>query len=249
MPMTVDAPAVGDQAPDCALARAGGATQLASFWAERPLVLVFLPDDESPFCTDNAAQLRDNAAFFDQAGVSLAAVLPVGPVQAAAFSQQWNLAYPVLPDVRGEARAAYGLGSEQPASFVVDRDAIVRYAHRGASIHDYPPTWELVQQACQVTGTTVERPKMSASAAPQPETPPMIVERGVITGGAYRCAKCGHAAYDIQRVSATGGIWSRIFNLQLRGFAAITCTRCTYTELYKTETGAMANVLDMLFGR
>ncbi len=249
MTMTVDVPAIGDEGPDCAIGPGNASVRLASLWVERPLVLVFLPDDESPFCTDNATQLRDNAAFFEQAGTGVAAVLPVGPLQASAFAQQWNLAYTVLPDARADARAAYGLGAEQPGSFIIDRNGIVRYAHRGASVHDYPPTWELVQQACQLTGRTVEPPKLSAAALSQPEAPPMTVERGAITGGAYQCAKCGHAAYEIQRVSATGGIWSRLFNLQLRGFTAITCTRCTYTELYKTETGAMANVIDLVFGR
>lgn len=249
MTMAERAIEAGAQAPGGRVAGPeGGSFELSSLWQERPAVLVFLPDEESPFCTDNAAQLRDSEHLFEQAGARLAAVLPVGPVQAGAFASQWNLAFTVVADEHGTARAAFGIGPEQPAAFVIDTTGAIRWSHAGASIEDYPPTWELVQQACAVTGKEVERPKVTRLPR-QAEQPPMLVERGAIVAGAYQCAKCGHASYEMQRVSATGGWLSRIFNFQLRGFTAITCTRCTYTELYRTEQGGMANVLDILFGR
>jgi len=251
MTMTVTPTAIepGTPAPAATAAGPDGAPcELASLWRDRPALIVFLPDDESPFCTDNAAQLRDHRPEFEQAGVTLAAVLPVGPVQAAAFASEWNLAFTVVADEHGDVRAAYGIGPEQPAAFVIDTSGVVRWSHAGQSTEDYPPTWDLVQAAAAVTGKQVERPK-PVRLPRQLAQPPMVVERGAIVAGAYQCAKCAHAAYDMQRVTATGGWLSRIFNFQLRGFTAITCARCTYTELYRTEQGGMANVLDILFGR
>ena len=249
MTMTASVLEPGAAAPAAtAIGPDGSPFDLATLWCESPAVLVFLPDDESPFCTDNAAQLRDHRREFEQAGVTLAAVLPVGPLRAAAFASQWHLAFTLAADEHGAVRSSYGVGPEQPAAFVIDTTGTVRWSHAGAAVEDYPPTWDLVQAACEVTGKQVERPK-SPLAPKQLDQPPMVVERGAIVSGAYQCAKCGHASYDMQRVSATGGVLSRIFNFQLRGFTAITCTRCTYTELYRTEQGGMANVLDILFGR
>ena len=66
MPERTDAAA---QAPGgAATGTDGRPVALATLWQDQPAVLVFLPDDESPFCTDNAAQLRDSERLFEQAG-------------------------------------------------------------------------------------------------------------------------------------------------------------------------------------
>ena len=41
---------------------------------------------------------------------------------------------------------------------------------------------------------------------------------------------------------------SRMVNLQNRRFSAVSCLRCSYTELYKTSGGALRNVFDVLIG-
>jgi uncharacterized protein len=64
----------------------------------------------------------------------------------------------------------------------------------------------------------------------------------------YVCPKCGSRDYDTEIISTTGGIFSRIFNLQHKKFTALTCKRCTYTELYKTESNKIENVFDFITG-
>ena len=48
--------------------------------------------------------------------------------------------------------------------------------------------------------------------------------------------------------SSLGGWLSRLFNFQYRKFSAVSCTKCTYTELYKAESGALSNIFDILAG-
>jgi peroxiredoxin/predicted nucleic-acid-binding Zn-ribbon protein len=240
-------PEIGESAPDCTLVGDAGPVTLSSLWSAQPLMLVLLPDEATPFCGDNAAQLRDFEHKFEEAGSKLIGVTTGDAAAIAAFRAQWNLAYPIFSDPSGQARAALGVDPGQPASFVIDAAGVIRYVHRGDGPDDFPPTHDLLNEVCTVTGKTIAEPP-----PPPPvhlDEPPMVVEQGAIVAGAFACAKCGFGSYEINRVSATSGWISRIFNFQLRGFTAITCGRCTYTELYKTEQGAFVNVLDILFGR
>ena len=61
----------------------------------------------------------------------------------------------------------------------------------------------------------------------------------------YQCPKCQNNSYKIGQMRATGGTWSKIFDVQTEKFTAITCERCTYTEFYKVKTSAISNVFDL----
>lgn len=60
----------------------------------------------------------------------------------------------------------------------------------------------------------------------------------------YECQKCHNKTYKVGQMRATGGTWSKIFDVQNQKFTAVTCERCTYTEFYKTKTSAISNVFD-----
>ncbi|MBT8142991.1 MAG: zinc ribbon domain-containing protein [Gammaproteobacteria bacterium] len=62
----------------------------------------------------------------------------------------------------------------------------------------------------------------------------------------WDCPKCRNREFDVEEVRTTGGIFSRIFDIQNRKFVAVTCTNCTYTELYKSRSSKIGNVLDFL---
>lgn len=62
----------------------------------------------------------------------------------------------------------------------------------------------------------------------------------------YRCPKCNSREYRAESISTTGGLFSKIFNLQHRKFTAVICEKCTYTELYRIESSKLENVFDFL---
>ena len=63
-------------------------------------------------------------------------------------------------------------------------------------------------------------------------------------GSRYRCPKCGNTSYDTGQMRATGGFWSKIFDVQRRKFTTVTCTRCRYTELFAADTGTLSDIFD-----
>ena len=60
----------------------------------------------------------------------------------------------------------------------------------------------------------------------------------------YSCLKCNHKEYESGQFQATGGTFSKLFNIQNQKFTTISCTICHYTEIYKCDTDTATNVLD-----
>ncbi len=64
----------------------------------------------------------------------------------------------------------------------------------------------------------------------------------------YKCPKCGNTQYEVDEMRATGGMFSKIFDVQNKKFTTVTCTKCKYTELYKTASSTLGNVFDFFTG-
>lgn len=66
----------------------------------------------------------------------------------------------------------------------------------------------------------------------------------------YECPKCGKKGYpEIGEFRATpSGALGRLYNVQSERFTYISCKRCKFTEIYKTESSQLGNLLDFLFG-
>ncbi len=62
----------------------------------------------------------------------------------------------------------------------------------------------------------------------------------------FICQKCGCTTYEHDQFQATGGNFAKIFDVQNKKFITITCTRCGYTELYKTMNSEGWDILDFL---
>jgi predicted nucleic-acid-binding Zn-ribbon protein len=70
--------------------------------------------------------------------------------------------------------------------------------------------------------------------------------------GRFRCPKCQNRGGSVKRFAATGTGLSRLFDVQHNEFIAVSCTRCSFTELYNPQIlegkGVAMSVLDLLFG-
>jgi hypothetical protein len=62
----------------------------------------------------------------------------------------------------------------------------------------------------------------------------------------YVCAKCNGTDYERREIRTEGGLLSAAFDVSTNRFMAVSCTRCGYTELYRTNLGEDAQVFDFL---
>ena len=60
----------------------------------------------------------------------------------------------------------------------------------------------------------------------------------------WSCPKCGNAEFDTDQFRATGGMLAKIFDVQNKRFTTVSCGRCRYTEVYKTDSSTLGNVFD-----
>lgn len=60
----------------------------------------------------------------------------------------------------------------------------------------------------------------------------------------YRCPKCGCEQYETDSLQATGGNFSKIFDVQNKKFVTVSCANCGFTELYKKKSSTGMNILD-----
>ena len=86
-------PAPAFDAPD----QHGRHHRLADY-AGRHIVLYFYPKDDTPGCTAQACDLRDNYARFEAAGYAILGVSTDDEVSHAKFSTKFDLPFPLLAD-------------------------------------------------------------------------------------------------------------------------------------------------------
>ena len=60
----------------------------------------------------------------------------------------------------------------------------------------------------------------------------------------WQCPKCQNPEFETDQFAATGGGITKIFDVQSKKFSTVTCTRCKFTEIYKTKTSTLGNVFD-----
>ena len=60
----------------------------------------------------------------------------------------------------------------------------------------------------------------------------------------YRCPKCYNREYTKDEFRATGGFWTKVFDIQNKNFTTVTCTQCSYTEIFKVKSSKLENVFD-----
>ncbi len=52
----------------------------------------------------------------------------------------------------------------------------------------------------------------------------------------WQCPKCTYQKFETDQFTATGGDLPKNFGVQNKKFTTVTCLRCKYTEIYKTDT-------------
>ncbi|MCF2241746.1 peroxiredoxin, partial [Halobacterium salinarum] len=85
---------------------------LSSF-AGQHVVVYFYPRADTPGCTSEACEFRDNWGRYDDAGVPVVGISDDPVSELAAFKDKYNLPFDLLSDAGGEVATAYESYDEQ----------------------------------------------------------------------------------------------------------------------------------------
>ena len=99
----------GDKAPDFSMEdHMGNLISLSSMKGER-VILFFYPKDNTPGCTAEACNLRDNYDDLLSKGFKVIGVSPDPLKSHLKFVEKFELPFPLLPDTEKEILNAYGV--------------------------------------------------------------------------------------------------------------------------------------------
>jgi peroxiredoxin Q/BCP len=140
--------AVGDEAPLFTLAGTGNREYSLADYRGKPVVVVFYPGDNTPVCTKQLTSYTDDMAEFNGVGAQILAISPQSVESHEAFAAKHGFTFPLLADTDKKVAASYGtlgpLGFPRRSVFVVDKDGVIRYAHRAVAGLTFRPSKELV---------------------------------------------------------------------------------------------------------
>ena len=103
----------GDEAPDIRLQTDSGELFRLSSLQGKRVVLYFYPKADTPGCTAEACEFRDEIKSFANKGVAVVGVSPDKAAAQAKFKQKYALPFILLADQEKAAAEAYGVWREK----------------------------------------------------------------------------------------------------------------------------------------
>ena len=99
----------GDKAPDFRGIDQDEKIISLSDYKGKKLILYFYPKDDTPGCTAEACNLRDNFSVLKKEGFELLGVSPDNPQKHQKFIDKYSLPFPLIADTEKEILNAYGV--------------------------------------------------------------------------------------------------------------------------------------------
>lgn len=100
---------IGDKAPLFkGIDQNGKAISSADFKGKK-WVIYFYPADDTPTCTTQACNLRDNYALLKKAGFSIVGISPDDVKKHKKFEQKYDLPFPLIADVDNAIALEFGV--------------------------------------------------------------------------------------------------------------------------------------------
>jgi thioredoxin-dependent peroxiredoxin len=128
---------IGDIAPDFAIPDQDGLVHKLSDYAGRKLVIYFYPKDDTPGCTAQACNLRDNYYELRQKGYEVIGVSVDSEKSHQKFIRKFELPFTLLADTEKKMVEDYGVWQEKSMygrkymgvmryTFIIDEQGIIR---------------------------------------------------------------------------------------------------------------------------
>jgi peroxiredoxin Q/BCP len=115
--------AVGTEAPAFTTKDTNGNTVSLSDFAGKTVVLYFYPKDDTPGCTKQACSFRDAQSEYISKGIVVLGVSADDEAGHQAFTQKYNLNFPLLADTNKSIITAYdvdGGGYAKRVTYIID---------------------------------------------------------------------------------------------------------------------------------
>jgi thioredoxin-dependent peroxiredoxin len=99
----------GIPAPDFQLLDDTGTQRRLSDFRGRTVILYFYPEDDTPGCTKEACNFRDDYSAYQKAGITILGVSPDSVASHVKFKAKFQLPFPLLADEGHKVCDAYGV--------------------------------------------------------------------------------------------------------------------------------------------
>jgi peroxiredoxin Q/BCP len=128
---------VGDKAPSfTGIDQVGNKVSLADFKGQK-IVLYFYPEDDTPTCTVQACNLRDNYALLKENGFVVIGVSPDDETKHHQFISKFSLPFTLLADPQHKIIDKYGVWGQKNlygrtymglhrTTFVIDEEGVIQ---------------------------------------------------------------------------------------------------------------------------
>lgn len=127
-----------EQAPRFTLTDDHNNTVSLDDYAGKRVIVYFYPRANTPGCTKEACDFRDNLAQLNTAGIDVIAISPDKPEKLAAFRDKYDLTFPLLSDPDKTVMQEWGAFGEKKnygkvvqgvirSTFLVDPIALAKY--------------------------------------------------------------------------------------------------------------------------
>ena len=118
-------PGVGDRAPEFELEDQTGQLHSLEDYRDQWVVLYFYPKNETPGCTTEACEFRDNIFAFRDMNAQIVGVSIDSVESHRSFTENHSLPFPLLADIDGTAADAYGVRTRMLGMTVAKRQTFL----------------------------------------------------------------------------------------------------------------------------
>lgn len=117
--------AVGAAAPEFELSDQNGQLHSLEDYRDQWVVLYFYPKDETPGCTTEACEFRDNIFAYKDLNAQILGVSLDDVESHKAFAENHGLPFPLLADIEGDVSTAYGVKTRMFGMTVAKRQTFI----------------------------------------------------------------------------------------------------------------------------
>jgi peroxiredoxin Q/BCP len=116
---------IGEPAPEFELSDQDGQLHSLEDYRDQWVVLYFYPKDDTPGCTTEACEFRDNIFAFKALNAQVLGVSLDDVESHQKFAEKHGLPFPLLADVDGRVADAYGVKTKMVGFTVAKRQTFV----------------------------------------------------------------------------------------------------------------------------